>query len=213
MKTTFSHPTYSALRRLTAVIMLALLPFVQSCNSVKQFLASDLEDEDYIMGQLREDEYVAEKPYIPPTKETKPSEQGSGTVAVALENLRTPDDDARLFDAIAPWMGTPYRYGGTSHDGVDCSGFVGQVMLTAYGVKLHRVANDMQQDVTEVGREALRQGDIVFFTNSKGRVSHVGIYLKDNVFVHSSTSNGVCLSRLDTGYWPKHFYKGGRVSH
>jgi lipoprotein Spr len=124
---------------------------------------------------------------------------------------REPGDNEALYDAINEWMGTPYRYGGTDKNGVDCSGFVGNIYRQVYGRNLHRVANDMQQDAELVSRSQLREGDVVFFTNSKGRVSHVGIYLKNGLFAHSSTSRGVIISRLDDGYWSKHFYKGGRI--
>ena len=85
------------------------------------------------------------------------------------------------------------------------------MLAQVYGVTLHRSANDMLRDVTLISKSQLREGDILFFTNSKGKVSHVGIYLKENLFAHSSTSNGVSVSRLDNVYWTKHFYKGGRV--
>ena len=62
----------------------------------------------------------------------------------------------------------------------------------------------------DVKRDNLREGDVVFFLNSKGNVGHVGIYLRDDLFVHSSTSNGVIISSLENSYWKKHFYKGGR---
>ena len=178
-----------------------------SCESVRQFMSHDLEEEDYSMGELYVDEYVREVPYIPtPSDEAR----ASGRVnALGIE--RGEGDNEQLYDAIQEWMGTPYRYGGTSKSGVDCSGFVGNIYSKVYGKRLHRVANDMQQDCRLITRSELREGDIVFFTNSKGRVSHVGIYLKDDMFVHSSTSRGVIISRLGDSYWSKHFYKGGRV--
>ncbi len=73
------------------------------------------------------------------------------------------------------------------------------------------LSNDMLQNVTLITRSQLREGDLLFFTNSKGKVSHVGIYLKNDLFAHSSTSNGVSVSKLDSKYWTEHFYKGGRV--
>ena len=72
------------------------------------------------------------------------------------------------------------------------------------------MADDIRKDVTLIPRSELAEGDVVFFTNSKGRVSHVGIYLKDGLFAHASTSRGVIISRLDDKYWSAHFFKGGR---
>ena len=88
---------------------------------------------------------------------------------------------------------------------------MGTVYKKVYGKTLRRTANDMLRDVELIGKSQLREGDLLFFTNSKGKVSHVGIYLKDGLFAHASTSAGVCVSRTDDSYWSKHFYKGGRV--
>ena len=182
-----------------------------SCSFVKRMLNTDLEDEDFIISQLYQDELVKETPYRP--KNTNTASIGkTKTKSASLAALRTSSSDAALYDAIDPWMGVPYKYGGTTKSGVDCSGFVGAVYKAAYGITLHRVARDMQQDVTFVSRGDLQEGDILFFVNSKGNVSHVGIYLRDETFVHSSTSNGVSLSQLNSTYWSQHFYKAGRVN-
>ena len=178
-----------------------------SCEAVRNFLSRDLEEEDYTVGELYVDEYVAEVPYQP---SHTAEDMASGRVN-ALGLLRAPGDNERLYDAVESWIGTPYLYGGTTKQGVDCSAFVGHIYREVYNRNLHRVANYMQKDVTLITKSELREGDIIFFTNSKGRVSHVGIYLKDGLFAHSSTSRGVIVSRLDDSYWSQHFYKGGRI--
>lgn len=193
--------------RLLTLLLAAALLFA-SCDTVKRFLSTDLEEEDYSLGELYVDEYVKEVPYVPtPSDEAK----AEGRVnALGLE--RTEGDNETLYNAIQSWIGTPYQYGGTSKSGVDCSGFVGNIYQEVYHRTLHRVANDMQLDCELISKSELKEGDLVFFTNSKGRVSHVGIYLKDGIFAHSSTSRGVIISRLGDSYWSKHFYKGGRVN-
>lgn len=179
-----------------------------SCNAIKKFLSTDLSDEDYIVGQLYADEYVKEAP-LKPARRNNGNNQSQATSKTGIE--LTANDNKALYAAIDKWYGTPYQYGGCSTSGVDCSCFVGNIFKTVYGVTLHRVAADIQKDMYKmVGRNALREGDVVFFTNSNGKVSHVGIYLKDDMFVHSSTSNGVIVSSLDNSYWKSHFYKGGR---
>lgn len=188
------------------MLCLATASLATSCETVKRFLNKDLEEEDFSMGELYVDEYVKEVPYVPtPSAEAR---RAGNVNALGIE--REPGDNEELYNAIQQWMGTPYRYGGTDKNGVDCSAFVGHIYREVYGVDLHRVSNDMQQDVTLISKSELREGDIVFFTNSKGRVSHVGIYLKNGLFAHSSTSRGVIISRLDDSHWRKHFYKGGR---
>ena len=176
-----------------------------SCNAIKKFLNTRLDDEDYIVGQLYADEYVTEPAANPTRRQDNAGVAGSKTGIELNEK-----DNPKLYEAIDSWIGTPYLYGGCSTDGIDCSCFVGKIYKSVYGVNLHRVSNDIQQDVTPVKRDELREGDILFFTNSNGRVSHVGIYLKDDMFVHSSTSRGVSVSSLNNSYWQKHFYKGGR---
>jgi hypothetical protein len=182
--------------------------FFTSCDTVKRFLSTDLEEEDYSLGELYVDEYVKEVPFVPTPSEEAKAEGRVNSLGIEREE----GDNEALYDAIQSWIGTPYRYGGTTKAGIDCSGFVGNIYQEVYNKKLQRVANDMQQDCTLISRSELKEGDLVFFTNSKGRVSHVGIYLKNDIFAHSSTSRGVIISRLGDSYWSKHFYKGGRVN-
>ena len=190
---------------LSFVAMMALS--FTSCSAIKKFLNTELQDEDYIVGQLYADEYVKEQP-IRPASGSRPA-AGSPGHATGIE--LNDKDNRKLYTAIDSWYGTPYLYGGCTTSGVDCSCFVGNIFKTVYGVTLHRTANDIQKDVDKfVNRNNLKEGDILFFTNSNGKVSHVGIYLKDDLFVHSSTSNGVSISSLENSYWKKHFYKGGR---
>ncbi len=187
------------------LLVVVLLCFFSSCSTINKVMNTDLAEEDFIIGKLYEDEYVKETPFVPVSPTGKPS--ASSPFDIARQGGKNP----KLYDAIAPWMGTPYLYGGTTKKGVDCSAFVGHVYRDAYGVALHRVANDIQQDVVPVAKADLSEGDILFFVNTNKKVSHVGIYLHDGMFVHSSTSNGVSISTLSNSYWSKHFYRGGRL--
>ena len=188
------------------VFVFVFVSVFSSCSTMRSFFSRDLEEEDYTVGELYEDEYVEEVPYVP---EVGPAAREGGRVnPLGIE--RGDGVGERLYDAVAGWMGTPYLYGGTTKAGVDCSAFVGHIYKEVYGIQLHRVADDIRKDVTLIPRSELAEGDVVFFTNSKGRVSHVGIYLKDGLFAHASTSRGVIISRLDDKYWSAHFFKGGR---
>lgn len=202
-------PFITDLKKVHSILWLLLTATLlfSSCDTVKRFLSTDLEEEDYSLGELYVDEYVKEVPYVPtPSAEAK----AEGRVnALGIE--REEGDNEALYNAIQSWMGTPYQFGGSTKAGVDCSGFVSNIYQEVYQRTLHRVANDMQLDCILISRSELQEGDLVFFTNSKGRVSHVGIFLKNDIFAHSSTSRGVIISRLGDSYWSKHFYKGGRV--
>lgn len=103
------------------------------------------------------------------------------------------------------WIGTPYRYGGNNRRGVDCSGLVNAV-FGRFGVKLPRRARDLARKGRSQDRSDLVPADLVFFANTAGKgITHVGIYLGENRFIHSSTSRGVIISSLDDDYYRRHF--------
>lgn len=196
----------------TLLLILLTTLLLASCSSVKSFMARDLDDEDFVIGQLYADEHYDETPVIATPVDAKPQRQPDGSDCNNALGLHcNSSDNELLYSTVNSWLGVPYRYGGNDRNGIDCSAFVGTVFRQVYGKNLHRTANDMLQDVSLIHKNQLREGDLLFFTNSKGKVSHVGIYLKDGLFAHSSTSAGVCVSRLDDTYWSKHFYRGGRV--
>lgn len=195
-----------------ALIMLVCTVALTGCTSVKSFMARDLDDEDFVIGQLYADERYDETPVIAEPVDAKPQRLPDGSDCNNALGLKcNSTDNEQLYKTVNSWLGVPYRYGGTDRNGIDCSAFIGVVYREVYGKNLHRTANDMLQDVNLITKKELQEGDLLFFTNSKGKVSHVGIYLKEGLFAHSSTSAGVCVSRLDDTYWSRHFYRGGRV--
>lgn len=122
-------------------------------------------------------------------------------------------DNHALYVVSSQWLGVPYRIGGTSKRGVDCSGFTSSVYQEVYKKKLRRSSNEQRKkDCRKIKKRKLREGDLVFFHNGKKKkeATHVGIYLKDNRFIHASTSRGVIISNLDEEYWKKHWLSGGR---
>lgn len=115
-----------------------------------------------------------------------------------------------LFDFIENWMGTRYRMGGTTKRGVDCSALTGSLLMAVYGFAVPRTAREQYKATEHLQKDELKEGDLVFF-NTHGGVSHVGLYLDNNYFVHASSSQGVTISSLGDQYYAKRFICGGRV--
>lgn len=139
-------------------------------------------------------------------------------VAVLSRQLKIPiqndDPNMDLLAEVSLWLGTPYRYGGNTKKGTDCSGFVAQVYRKVYNKKLERSSDGQAKKNTKsVKKRNLKTGDLVFFrTNSKSKkITHVGIFLRDDHFIHASTSKGVIVSNLNENYYKKNWVKGGRV--
>lgn len=110
------------------------------------------------------------------------------------------------------WLGTRYEYGGNTRNGIDCSGFVLQVYLTALDIKLPRTSSQQQQFCSPIQKADLRPGDLLFFTGRSGsKVGHVGIYVGDGNMIHASSSKGVIITAIDSQYFLAHFHSCGRV--
>mgnify|MGYP001152023595 FL=1 len=119
---------------------------------------------------------------------------------------------AELNDQLNRWHGTPYRYGGMSRRGIDCSGFVYLTFRDRFNLQLPRSTRAQTDIGTRIDKEQLLPGDLVFFKTGRGENGlHVGIYDSDNQFIHASTSQGVIRSSLDNSYWQKTFWQARRI--
>lgn len=121
------------------------------------------------------------------------------------------DANIQLYDMLIQWLGVPHRLGGTDKNGIDCSALVKHIFSEVYNYDLNRSSYEMLRDVKTIRKQQLKEGDLVFFTTVRNRVSHVGIYLKDNKFVHASSSRGVIISSMEETYWQRTFHSAGRV--
>lgn len=108
------------------------------------------------------------------------------------------------------WAGTPYRLGGSSFRGIDCSALVQNVFSETFRFDLPRTTEEQVRTGLEVERDALRPGDLVFF-RPPGVYRHVGIYVGEGRFLHASTSRGVMISDIDNRYWQRHFWQARRT--
>lgn len=123
------------------------------------------------------------------------------------------EDNHKLYLEAAEWIGVPYRAGGDSKRGTDCSGFTCQLYRKVYRTQVPRNTEDLKKESSKVAKRNLREGDLVFFSSnrSKKKVAHVGIYLKNGRFIHASTSKGVIVSSLNEDYYTRHWMSGGRI--
>lgn len=119
--------------------------------------------------------------------------------------------NTELYGFIEKWWSTPYRYGGATKDGIDCSAYSGTLFHDVYGVVLSRTARAQYDDCEKIKKNDLQEGDLVFFRTRRG-VSHVGVYLGNGYFTHASTSSGVMISNLDEEYYKKRYIGGGRIA-
>ena len=117
---------------------------------------------------------------------------------------------ATLLAQHAEWKGVPYRYGGMSQRGVDCSGFVHLTFRSRLGMEVPRTTAELLQAGNPVKRNHLQVGDLVFFRTGPGN-RHVGIYLGKGDFLHASTSRGVITSSLANPYWASRYWQARRL--
>src|ERR1700744_3695480 len=116
----------------------------------------------------------------------------------------------KLFHFVYDWIGTPYRFGGGSRKGIDCSAFTKELYSEVFNLDIRRNSRDIFSMVRPVKKDELKEGDLVFFKIHSRRISHVGVYLGNNRFAHAS-SRGVAVSSLDDAYYKRYFYRGGRM--
>jgi len=118
--------------------------------------------------------------------------------------------ESNLLSFHQEWKGTPYRLGGLSKNGIDCSGFVYLAYLDIVGDKLPRTVNAQRILGKDVARNQLRIGDLVFFKITRS-IRHVGIYMGNDRFLHASTKKGVKISSLNNIYWKPRFWFAKRL--
>ncbi|GMO50857.1 MAG: C40 family peptidase [Termitinemataceae bacterium] len=123
-------------------------------------------------------------------------------------------DQEILIEYAQKFLGTPYKAGGTTKDGMDCSGFLFTVVRDSLHISFPRTAKDMFNHCVQIKEGTLNRGDLVFFRTTGGkRISHVGIYLGDGNFIHAASDGpktGVVISALSESYWLRTYAGAGR---
>lgn len=128
----------------------------------------------------------------------------------SLQSLDSGTVTKKLYGQLERWRGTRYRLGGLGQKGIDCSGLSYVVYRDLFSEHLPRTTDEQMKVGHAVKRRALAPGDLVFFKTGMFQ-RHVGIYVKDGMFLHASRSSGVRLSSLDNDYWRNRYWKARRL--
>lgn len=119
-----------------------------------------------------------------------------------------------LYSFIEDWYGVNYRLGGKDKSGIDCSAFAQKLYEQVFGIDLLRTALDQFKNCKIIhDLSQAKEGDLVFFHINGSRITHVGIYLANNYFVHASSANGVVINNLKDKYYQKYLAGIGRLTH
>ncbi len=116
-----------------------------------------------------------------------------------------------LLESVDTWYGVRYRTGGNGKNGIDCSGFTVAVYAAAYGINLPRVSREQYRISRKISTTELKEGDLLFFNTRGSGVSHVGVYLGNNKFIHATVSKGVMVNGLFEPYYLQRFIGAGRI--
>ncbi len=117
-----------------------------------------------------------------------------------------------LLSQMEKWYGTQYCFGGSTDSCIDCSSFTQVILRDVYNVKIPRNSQQQFDASTKIEVENLKEGDLVFFNTVSASmiITHVGVYVCNNKFVHASTSKGVTINDLSEKYFAKAFRGAGR---
>lgn len=189
------------LKRFAPLVPLALTAFLAACAGHS------------LQPQISE--ATAEPVARPLSQQVEPADDEI-TALIDDKPYEMPQLADSLLDLGRSLIGTRYRYGGTSvQSGFDCSGFVGYLFRKEVGLELPRSTRELiNLDAPKVARADLEPGDLILFNDrGRGRVSHAGIYLGDDQFIHSSSSRsgGVRIDSLDDSYWNRSYLQAKRV--
>jgi cell wall-associated NlpC family hydrolase len=117
-----------------------------------------------------------------------------------------------LYNFIEEWYGTRYVFGGTSKRGIDCSSLMQKIYTQVFYKDIPRTAVTQHRQTQRILKSELQEGDLIFFHTTRSGISHVGLYLGNDRFIHASSSRGVTISNLNEKYYVNAFRACGRVT-
>jgi lipoprotein Spr/probable lipoprotein NlpC len=150
---------------------------------------------------------------IPPIKHQKILKPNTNFVQIKNPSYRLQNKNAitqALYTQYKKWDGTPYCYGGTSKNGIDCSSLVQHIYYDAFALKVPRTTKEQAKIGYRVPRNKTREGDLLLFKTGYN-MRHSGIYLEFGNFINTSTKHGVSISNLNNPYWRSKYWQTRRI--
>ncbi len=118
-----------------------------------------------------------------------------------------------LYEEVYNWLNTKYKFGAQSETSTDCSGFAGNIYKRVFGQNLERSSRGIFSKCEPVNdKTELKEGDLLFFKIKKGIISHVAVFLQNGKFAHAAVHGGVRIDSLESPYYKRTFFKGGRLN-
>ncbi|MDF2565774.1 MAG: hypothetical protein K0Q53_2178 [Massilibacillus sp.] len=142
-----------------------------------------------------------------------PRKKPSRTQSPALQvggNKNANPTTAAIITTSRKYLGVPYKFGGTTPKGFDCSGYL-QYIFAENGMKIPRTADEQYKIGTSITQPQLQSGDLVFFTTYEKGASHCGLYIGDGKFIHASSSKGIHIDELNNSYWKPRYIGAKRI--
>jgi cell wall-associated NlpC family hydrolase len=150
----------------------------------------------------------------PPKQASYPVHHTQSYTKLKTDFANTKAVRKKLLREYSQWKQTPYRYGGQSKKGIDCSAFVQTTFKQQFGLILPRTTKQQVKAGRYVPMSKLKPGDVVFFNIGLGVFDsghHNGIYLGNHHFMHASSSEGVTISSLKNDFWRRHYWTARRI--
>ena len=176
------------IKRLTLLSLIFAVAILSSCHSKRAVMKGE------------PGEVVAPQPSI--------AEKYAQILGVDQSQIQ----NGRLYAFIDQWMGTPYKFGGQDHAGIDCSGLSQLLEQEVYAINIPRTTSQQVLIIKRKFEEELQEGDLVFFDYDGRKFGHVGVYLQNGYYVHAG-SKGVAIVKLHDPYMYKYFTRCGSVSN
>lgn len=151
------------------------------------------------------------------SKQTKPHSEK--TTLSKSKKVKTPPSykpqkqnwiTTALYSEYKKWNKTPYKYGGLTTNGVDCSSLMQLVYKNAFGIKLPRTTKEQAKVGYLISKNSIKEGDLVFFKTGYN-TRHAGIIIESDKFMHASTKYGVIISSMNNPYWRSKYWQSRRV--